>query len=231
MDRTEAFGRLGRIKLSQTDLTGVLRTIADVAVRTIPGAAEASVTLVRGSDAHTAAFTGGLARDLDEAQYEAGYGPCLDASATSATFSVPRTATETRWPKWAAEAAGRGVSSVLSIGLPIQEAVTGALNIYGHEPDVFDDDAVMLAQTFAGYAAVALANATLYDATANLAQHLQTAMDSRAVIEQAKGIIMGERRCTADEAYRILDKASQDGNRRLRDVAAALVARADAPER
>jgi GAF domain-containing protein len=226
MDPTEAFSELGRIKLSDTDLDGVLKTIADLAKRTIPGAAEVSVTLVRGKNAHTAAFTGDLARDLDESQYESGYGPCLDASSTNATFSVPDMADETRWPKWTAQSVEHGVNSSLSIGIPVQEAVTGALNIYALEPDAFDDDAIILGQTFAGYAAVALANAHLYDASATLAQHLQAAMESRAVIEQAKGIIMGERRCSSDEAFRTLVKVSQDSNRKLRDVATALVARA-----
>ena len=58
---------------------------------------------------------------------------------------------------------------------------------------------------------------------------MQSAMQSRAVIEQAKGIIMGERRCTPDEAFAILAKVSQDSNRKLRDVAAALVERAARP--
>jgi AmiR/NasT family two-component response regulator len=115
------------------------------------------------------------------------------------------------------------VNSSLSIGLPVYEAVNGALNLYATKPENFDEDAIILAETFAGYAAVALANAHLYDVTASLAQHMQAAMRNRAVIEQAKGIIMGERRCTADEAFRILSKLSQDTNRKLRDVAAALV--------
>jgi AmiR/NasT family two-component response regulator len=74
-----------------------------------------------------------------------------------------------------------------------------------------------------------MSNAHLYDTKANLAQHMQAAMDSRAVIEQAKGIIMGERRCTPDEAFAILSRISQDTNRKVRDVAAALVARATEP--
>jgi GAF domain-containing protein len=226
MDPTEAFTQLGQIKLSDTNLGGVLDTIAGLAKRSIPGASEVSVTLVRGTGAHTAAFTGDLALSLDESQYESGYGPCLDASAAAATMSVPDMASETRWPRWAAQARDIGVHSSLSIGLPVQDTVTGALNIYASKPEAFDDDAVVLGQTFAGYAAVALANAHLYDTTATLAQQMQAAMDSRAVIEQAKGIIMGERRCTADEAFRILTKVSQDSNRKLRDVAAALVARA-----
>ena len=226
MDPTEAFAQLGRIKLSETDLDGVLKTIADLAKRAIPGAEEVSVTLVRGKSAHTAAFTGDLARNLDESQYEAGHGPCLDASATASTRSVPDMARESRWPDWAARSLEAGVNSSLSIGLPVQDTVAGALNIYATKALAFDDDAIQVGRTFAGYAAVALANAHLQDTTATLAQQLQAAMDSRAVIEQAKGIVMGERRCTPDEAFRILTTVSQDSNRKLRDVAAALVARA-----
>jgi GAF domain-containing protein len=226
MDPTDAFAELGRIKLSETDLSGVLSTIAGLAKRTIPGTAEVSVTLVRGERAHTAAFTGDRARELDESQYDQGYGPCLAASASGGSLSLPDMATETRWPRWTPHAVEAGVHSSLSIGLPIHETVSGALNVYATEPDTFDDDAVILAETFAGYAAVALANAHLYDVTATLAQHMQAAMESRAVIEQAKGIIMGERRCTAEQAFQILSKLSQDTNRKLREVATLLVSRA-----
>ena len=227
MDPTVAFAELGRIKLGETDLQSVLGQVAETAKRTIPGASEVSVTLVRGrKNAHTAAFTGELALTLDEVQYEHGHGPCLDAAATPATLSVPDMTAETRWPDWAQRAVKAGAHSSLSIGLPMEDTVSGALNIYATEPDAFDHDAIILAQTFSGYAAVALANAHLYDAKATLAQHMEAAMESRAVIEQAKGIIMGERRCSPDDAFAILTKISQDTNRKVRDVATALVTRA-----
>ena len=226
-----AFAQLGRINLGETDLTGVLQLVADLARSTIPGADQVSVTLVRGKAAHTAVFTGEPAKALDELQYERGYGPCLDASVAAATLSVPDMSTEGRWPDWAARCAEAGVDSSLSIGLPVDEAVTGALNIYATKPNAFDDEAIAVAQTFAGYAAVALSNAHLFDATTTLAEHMRAALESRAVIEQAKGIIMGDRRCTANEAFRILTKLSQDSNRKVRDVAAALVAQAAAPRR
>jgi AmiR/NasT family two-component response regulator len=73
---------------------------------------------------------------------------------------------------------------------------------------------------------VALANAHLYDTTATLAQQMRATLESRAIIEQAKGIIMGQRRCTAEEAFALLSKVSQDSNCKLRDVASALVAEA-----
>ena len=226
LEPTAAFAELGRISLAENDLHGVLSRVADLALRTVPGAEEVSMTLVRGGAAETAAYTGPLALVLDEWQYQRGAGPCLAAAAERATVSAPDLAGDQRWPEWAERAVAAGVRSSLSVGLPIEEQVDGALNIYGFRRAAFDRDAVVLAETFAGYAAVALANANLYGATAKLARQLEAAMASRAVIEQAKGIIMGSRRCTADEAFAILTAISQDSNRKLRDVAAALVAEA-----
>ncbi|MBQ0977753.1 GAF and ANTAR domain-containing protein [Micromonospora sp. M61] len=229
IDPNAAISELGQIKFGETDLSGVLSQVSELARRTIPGAEEVSVTLLKQEGAHTAAFSGEMALRLDELQYEYEQGPCLEAAKEAAVVSVPDMSEEVRWPEWAAQAVQGGALSSLSIGFPIQETVLGALNIYGVKPGAFDDDAVTLAQTFAGYAAVALANAHLYDTTATLAAQMQSAMQSRAVIEQAKGIIMGERRCTPDEAFAILAKVSQDSNRKLRDVAAALVERAARP--
>jgi GAF domain-containing protein len=225
IDPVAAFAELGRIKLGETDLNGVLARVAELARQTLPGALEVSVTLIRSRRAHTAAYTGELALRLDEWQYEFGQGPCLEAAETKMVLFLPDMKGEARWPDWAARAAAEGANSSVSIGLPIEEEVSGALNVYGSEPHAFGNNTVVLAQTFAGYAAVALSNAHLYDTTATTAQHMQAAMESRAVIEQAKGIIMGRQRCTADEAFAVLAKVSQDSNRKLRDVAAALVAR------
>ncbi len=230
MEPTDAFAQLGRIKLSETDLNGVFQQVADLAKRTIPGVTEASVTLVHGKGAHTPAFTGQLGLALDEAQYELGHGPCLTAASSTDIQAVTDMTSENRWPDWTSRALQAGAHSSLSIGLPVQEAVTGALNLYATKPHAFGDDAIAVAQTFASYASVAMANAYLYDAKTTLAQHMEAALASRAVIEQAKGIIMGDRRCTADEAFAILTKLSQDSNRKLRDIAAALVARATTPK-
>jgi GAF domain-containing protein len=222
----DAFAELGRIKLSEVGLDDVLQRVADLTKRVLPIPVEVSVTLVRGGTAQAAAFTDALARDMDERQYEAGHGPCLHAAVSGDVLSVPDLAEDSRWPEWAALGRQAGVCSSVSIGLPVQEAVVGALNVYARTPDAFDDDSMAVLQTFAAYAAVAVANAQLYDSTATLAQQMREAMANRAVIEQAKGIIMGERRCTPEEAFSILVKVSQDSNRKVRDVAQALVDRA-----
>ena len=135
---SHALAELGRIDLREHDVAAVLGRIADVAKRTIPGTAEASVTLVEAGQARTAAYTGHLALALDERQYEEDRGPCLDAAAGSVLVSVPDMANEDRWKKFAEAAMAAGVRSSLSMGIPIQDAVVGALNMYATAPAAFD---------------------------------------------------------------------------------------------
>lgn len=226
MDPAAAFGELSRIKLGDMGLDGVLTRVAELARHTVPGAEQVSVTLIRDGRARTVGATDPVALAMDERQYERGAGPCLDASAWQRTVHVPDVATDNRWPDWAVYARFCGMRSSLAVGLTLEDPVRGSLNLYAAEPHAFDDEAVQLAETFASYAAVALANAHLYHATRTFAEHLHAAMESRAVIEQAKGIILSQRACTPDEAFAILAKASQRSNRKVRDMAAALVEQA-----
>jgi GAF domain-containing protein len=225
-DALRAFAELGRIKLSEADLNTVLSRVAELARDVIPGADQVSVTLMSGSVAETAVYTGDLALALDEKQYDAGYGPCMDAAQATAVFVISDMATETRWPAFSANASAQGVRSSLSVGMPVEDSVAGALNIYSLKPGAFDDRAVDVARNFAEYAGVALGNASLYSRTAALADQMAEAMHSRAVIEQAKGILMAQQRVTADAAFDIMVRASQVSNRKLRDIAKGVVDKA-----
>ena len=229
VDAMAAFAELGRISLAEHDLGQVLTRVAELAKRVISGAAEVSVTLVAGGLAGTAAYTGNLALSLDERQYDAGYGPCLDAAAKETVHLIADMAAETRWPAFTADALRHGAHSSLSVGIPVHETVTGAINIYADQAEVFDDEAVELARTFAGYAAVAMANANLYSTTAALAEQMTRAMASRAVIEQAKGILIAQRQLSPEAAFDVLSRASQTANRKLRDIAQAIVDKAQQP--
>ena len=225
-DPMRAFAELGRINLSETDLEEVLHRVAELAKLAIPGAEEVSVTLLQDGRANTAAFTGELALKLDERQYVDGTGPCLEAGQGGMTLLVQDMASEDRWPTFTPTAREHGANSSVSVGLPVQQALTGALNIYARRPRACDDEAIALAEAFAGYAAVALANAHLYESTATLARQMQDAMNSRAVIEQAKGILVARHGCSPETAFGMLSKASQQRNRKLRDVAAGIVSNA-----
>lgn len=223
LEPMQAFAELGLIHLGENNMSQVLGRISELAKRTIPGADEVSVSLVHAGQASTAAFTGELALHLDETQYELGGGPCLAAAAGGETMHVTDMAAEDRWPEYAPEAVSRGARSSVSVGIPVQQAVTGALNIYSTRAEAFDDEAVDLARAFASYAAVALANAHLYASTAALAGQMQDAMATRAVIEQAKGILVSQRGCTPEDAFDILVRASKNANRKLREIAESLV--------
>jgi GAF domain-containing protein len=225
MEPSNAFAELGRIKRGESSLREVFQRVVDLAGLSIPEVAEASVTLVQGTDAHTPASTGGLASALDEAQYELGHGPCLHAAAATTIESVSNMATESRWPDWTARALQAGAHSSLSIGLPTHAGISGALNLYATEPHAFDGDAIAVAQGFASYASLAIANDYLNNAKATLSRHMEAAMDTGAVIEQAKGIIIGDRGCTAEEAFAVLTAMANDTHRTVPDVARALVDR------
>ncbi|MGY1811223.1 ANTAR domain-containing protein [Blastococcus sp. SYSU D00820] len=201
----------------------MLLRIAELAKRVTPGVAEASVTLVTHHKATSAAFTGPLSVQLDESQYSRGQGPCLEAAVGQEIQEITDARTEDRWPGHARECVERGSLSSLSVPLPVRESVHGALNLYATRAHAFGDEAKAVATEFASYAAIAVQNRQLYESSRELAEHLDTAMRTRAVIEQAKGILMSQRRCDAAEAFNLLAAASQRSNRKLRDIAQAIV--------
>jgi GAF domain-containing protein len=223
----DAFAELAKISLADHSLDHVMAKVATLAKSTLGLNGEVSVTIVDRGKPATIASTGSLATELDERQYARGYGPCLDCIAGGEPLMVKDMDADQRWPDWAQSASSAGAGSSLSIPVPIQREVSAALNIYSTDRDAFDADAVEVAATFAAYAGVALANMHLYQAQGQVAEQLQQAMQSRAVIEQAKGILMGQRRCGPQEAFDLLVLLSQSSNRKLRDVAEALVAQAE----
>jgi GAF domain-containing protein len=222
-DPRAAFAELSRIMLGAQPLSETLSRVAELAKRTIPGAAEVSVTLVQKETGTTVSFTGPLAAQLDERQYEAGFGPCMDAALSGATIPIDDTVHSGTYPDFGRIASRYGITHTMSIGLPVERRSIGALNVYGTGEGPFDETTAELATAFASYAAVAVANAGLYATTATLAGNLQRALDSRAVIEQAKGILMGRHRCSADAAFDLLVRQSSESNRKLRDIARDIV--------
>lgn len=148
----------------------------------------------------------------------------MDAAVSGATIAVADTAASTDYPDFGRIARRRGITHILSIGLPVQQQTTGALNIYGSGGNPFDAETREVASAFAGYAAVAVANVGAYARAQNLARNLQRALQSRAVIEQAKGILMAQRGISAEAAFELLSMYSQTSNRKLRDIARDIVA-------
>jgi GAF domain-containing protein len=229
-----AYRELAGLVFADRSLTATLSRVAELTKDAVPGADDVSVTLIESGRARTVAFAGDskLAAVLDERQYRDGFGPCLDAAASARTIEVADTSLPHEiYPEFAALARREGVWHTLSVGLPTAHDVSGGLNIYGHGTDgPFTPEAKAAAAGFAGYVAVAITNISLYHGAIEKVTQMQQAMASRAVIEQAKGILMNVKGVDEEAAFELLRKASSHSNRKLRDIARAIVDGAVRPD-
>ena len=198
----------------------VLRLSTDL----VPAAAHASITvLLPDGTGTTVASSGPVATALDQVQYAAGDGPCLRAAARGGTVAIQDMQAPTAWSAFTAAARSHGVLSSLSTAIGGEPESATALNLYAEAPGAFDVASIGLAALLADVVGAALLHHDRYQRTQAEGVQLQEALDSRAVIEQAKGILMGQRGIDADEAFQVLVALSQHANRKLRDVAEALV--------
>src|SRR5829696_3736575 len=212
--------RLAELALSMQEEKGLedtLTAIVHAAAETVPGADEASITAVTGRrEVRTVAASGELAAAVDQAQYDTGQGPCLDSLYEHQTERLSDMRDCQRWPQFAARAAQLGVGSMLAVQLYVQGDNLGALNLHSRHPDAFSDESEQVALMFAAHAAVAFAGAQAQE-------QMQTAVNSRDLIGQAKGVLIERYKISGQEAFRLLVVASQTTNIKLYDVADYLV--------
>lgn len=218
-----ALERLGRSRLTDHSLRSLLQEIVHLARHGLPGRPETSITLLTGDRPTTPVFDGDLAQVLDEAQYGAGQGPCLQAATEEEVVRVRDTRAEDRWPEYLPSAVERGCLSSVSLPLPLHGEVTGALNIYARTVDAFDTPALDFAVRFSSCAAVVAGNRLVYESALDRSRNLEAALVSRGVIEQAKGILIERCKVTPDQAFQALTQVSMDTNTKVRDVAARLI--------
>ena len=217
----QRLSELARSLEHEADLQDTLDGIVHAAVGTVPGVEHVSISAIRQRrEVETRAATGDLPRALDQAQYDAGEGPCLHTLYEQQTVTIPDAAAERRWPGFTARAAGLGIGSMLAVQLFVEGEDLGALNLSSSATGAFDDESERVALLFASHAAVAMVGAQQ--------QHrLREAIGSRDLIGQAKGILMERFKITGDQAFRLLVKASQDRNRKLAEIAGDLVRTGD----
>jgi GAF domain-containing protein len=223
-----ALQEFSALVLSEHSMDSLLQAVVDATKTALPGHVDASISVLIGNRPATAAYTGQLALDLDETQYERGHGPCLHAATTGESVEIADARSDTRWPDYASRAVERGSYSSLSVPLPTTGLRAG-LNVYATEAAAFDEDTRTAATEFARAAAISIGNMHAYQTARDVADNLAVAMQSRTVIDQAKGILMERHKLTADQAFQFLVHASQGTNRKLRDVADHLVATGEVP--
>jgi GAF domain-containing protein len=198
-----------------------LRPTARTPRRCGPGA-RGPAGRARGDHAGVSTACAGRRRRLDH-NVPGREGPCLDTTRTGNIFRVKDVTTETRWPAYTERAGKLGARSLLSIPLQAEGRVFGALDLYSRAPDAFTGKTVALAEIIAGHAGLASQVAAVFFRHRDLAEQMREAMSSRAVIEQAKGVLMAQRKVTADAAFDLLREVSQRTNTKLRLVAQAVV--------
>jgi hypothetical protein len=213
----DQFGQLASSLANGVDEPVTQQRLVEFAVRGIPGAEHASMTMIEGSrPPRTTAGTDDLPYQWDRLQYENGEGPCLEAAATSGIESAPDLRTENRWPLFARAIVDQTpVRSMLSFRLFLTEQSRAALNLYATRPGAFTEQSTATGAMFAAYASMAMIAAARQD-TAN---HLTRALESNREIGVAMGIMMANGRLTSPQAFEQLRTASQNLNRKLHDIA------------
>ena len=161
-----------------------LVSITDLAATVVPGVLAASVTVVSEQAPMTPGFTGRLAWELDQQQYQLGGGPCMAAAVEGEDVDVVDARTDPRWPAYAAAATGRGSLSSLSVSLTTAGGPLAALNLYAGEAGAFSDIRTRrVAVRVARSAAAGLGALRGAERATARAEGLQRAMDSRATID------------------------------------------------
>ncbi|BBZ09081.1 hypothetical protein MDOR_32500 [Mycolicibacterium doricum] len=198
------------------NIAAILHRVTSAAVDLIGGVDCADILLISGPDNfRSIAATDQIAIQLDAAQQRFREGPCLDAAIDDVVSISNDLSEDQRWPRFAKSAVTAGVHSILSFRLYTHDARRGALNLFGRKRDVFTAEAETLGAMLATQAAIALI-------VEDKELHFRSALASRDIIGQAKGMIMERFDVDSLQAFELLKKLSQESNRRLVEIATEL---------
>lgn len=210
---------LAELRFSELTLDSLLGHIGRFGVEVLEGWEAAGTSLVEGDRVATFGMTDDRVRDIDQAQYDQGIGPCVDAIMNSDSFYYDGTDVEPRWRQFAEAAGSEGIYSVLSVPLQLDGETVGALNFYSGERDALRPGQREEALLFASQAAVSIANVKeLVDSRAQ-ADQLGAALQTRTMIGQATGLLMAQESLSSEEAFQKLVRVSQSANVKLREIA------------
>ena len=218
-----AAGQLLGLLVESPDLDAFLDKIVHLAAEVVKPAAACGLTVRRDGQPYSAATSNQLAAQVDQLQYDSDEGPCLHALRSGTVVEIYDLSQDDRWPDYRPHALAHGIGSSLSLPLIVESESLGALNLYSTTAAAFAGPQRQQAETFAHQCSAALAVSLRQLRQAAVQQQLAEAMVSTSVIDQAIGILMSQQRCTASTAFDLLRQASQNRNRKLRDVAGDII--------
>ncbi|WP_370617812.1 GAF and ANTAR domain-containing protein [Mumia qirimensis] len=225
-DPEDRFAELARSLRDQSNESDTIDQALAMALETIAGCSEATVSLIlRGGRIETLNTTGPRARDADLLQYEVGEGPSLDTIVDQETTLVRDLAHEERWPSWSRRVHhDLGFGSVLCFQLFTTADDYGALTMYSERVDAFDEHDQVVGIAMAAHVAVALASSREIE-------HRSRSAHTRTTIGQAMGIVMERYGLDTTRAFQFLQRVSSITNTRLLTVAEHVVATRRIPDR
>ncbi len=198
-------------------IDAAVKHVTTAAVDLIPAVASADVLEILGPDDYRSfGATSELAEKVSRIQQEVGEGPCLEAASHDSIVRSADLRRESRWPAFAEAAVATGIASLMSFQLYTHDKRRAALNLYGARPDSFSDEE----EATAGMLATQAANAFIAQ---DKELQFRSALASRDIIGQAKGVLMERFDIDAVQAFDLMKRLSQQSNTRITDVAADIV--------
>jgi GAF domain-containing protein len=228
----DVFVEVADTLVDEFDLIDFLHNLADHAVD-VSGASSAGLVLADQNDVlHFMAASGQGARHLELFQLQHSEGPCLDCYRTQEPVITSDLGRESRrWPDFAPRAVEAGVHSVHAFPMRLRDRVIGALNVFGEEPLPLDSTDVKIVQAMADVATIAILQERAITSAEQLTEQLQGALNSRVVIEQAKGVVSRDQGVSVDVAFDALRTHARNNQLRLVDLAHGVVSGTVPPPR
>jgi GAF domain-containing protein len=224
VDLTWALSQMSGLVLSRETVDTALELVTTLAATATAGTLGSAVTVVDEHGKRSRAASNQAAEQADALQYEFDEGPCLTAWRTGELVRIDDTTTDGRWPRWN-EAAGRlGVRSVLSAPLLVGNESIGAMKVYCERPMNYNRHDEQVMRLLAAQAAILLANTQSLQGARRLSRQLTAALASRDAIAQATGVLLAQGAASRRDAFTTLAATARQSERRLEDVALALLA-------
>jgi PAS domain-containing protein len=222
---------LTRLPIVTADVPDLLSRLAQLCQHAFDRPVFVSITIGDPASPELVATDSVQAQTMDGAQMVAGQGPCADAWAQARTVCAANLRDHPRWPKLAGYLESHDVEpsivGVAAVPVTVGERTVGALNVYGVDADIAEPANVEAAELLGATVSAVMHETEVKAELATVSEQLRTALESRATIDQAKGIVMAMKGCDPDEAFRHLVGLSSRANRKLKDVAADLVVAAE----
>lgn len=223
-ETVEKLSRVTRLLKTQRTLPAQLEAVVSIVKRSVPSCDAVGIVLLVDGEPTSVAVTDRLTIEIDLVQYRTGEGPCLKALRDGDVVRIDILERDSTFTRFAPGALDRGLRSVLSTPLTANGRSVGALNMYSTTANAFDDRTSEAVRPMAEYAGEAIGSSPLYAYSMDMVDGLVEDLESRAIIEQATGVLMSSQEDTSKEALAQLRDLAVRSGETIRTVAEWVIA-------